>query len=153
MERIGRLAAALTIIIVTAGCYEHTYNTGQGATAAPVVYNEWHSQWLGGLIGERTLDIDVLCPSGNATIHDEQSFLNGLVSVLTVGIYSPTTVKIRCQGGRSAEVELSERDVIGILTAPAFMEWIEATMPERIEEARLGRQALDEDLQDGVLDW
>ena len=126
---------------------------GQGAAAAPIVYEEWQSQWLGGLIGERTLDIDVLCPSGNATIHDEQSFLNGLVSALTVGIYSPTTVKIRCEGGRSADIDLSEQDVIGIITAPAFMERIEAMMPERIDEARLGRQALEEDFQDGVLDW
>lgn len=152
MERIGRMAAALTFIIVTAGCYEHTYTLGQGAAAAPIAYEEWHSHWLGGLIGERTLNIDSLCPSGNATIHDEQSFLNGLVSALTVGIYTPTTVKIRCQGGQSAEVDLSEQDVIGIVTAPAFMERIEAMMPERIEEARLGRQALEDDLQDGVLD-
>ena len=153
MERIGRMAAALTLIIVTTGCFEHTYTMGQGASAAPVVYDEWHSQWLGGLIGERNLDINVLCPSGNATIHDEQSFLNGLVTVLTTGIYSPTTVKVRCEGGRSADVDLSRQEVIGIITAPAFLERIEAMVPERIEEARLGRQTLDEDVQDGVLDW
>ncbi len=143
MDRIGRMAATLTLIIVTTGCCEHTYTMGQGGVAAPIVYEEWHSQWLGGLIGERNLDINVLCPSGNATIHDEQSFLNGLVSALTFAIYSPTIVKIRCQGGQSAEVDLSEQDVIGILTAPAFMERIEAVMPERIELAGLGRQALD----------
>lgn len=153
MERIARMAAALTLIIVTTGCFEHTYTMGNGAVAAPVVYDEWQSQWLGGLIGERNLDIDVLCPSGNATIHDEQSFLNGLVTVLTTGIYSPTTVTVRCEGGRAVDVALSERDVIGILTAPAFMERIKGMVPDRIEEARLGRQALEDDLQDGVLDW
>ncbi|GMR14103.1 MAG: hypothetical protein BMS9Abin29_2336 [Gemmatimonadota bacterium] len=153
MERIGWMVAALMLIIVTTGCFEHTYTMGQDAAAAPIVYDEWQVQWLGGLIGERTLDIDVLCPSGNATIHDEQSFLNGLVSALTVGIFTPTTVKIRCEGGRSAEVDLAEEDVIGIVAAPAFMERIEAVMPERLEEARLGRQALAEDLKDRVLAW
>ena len=44
-------------------------------------------------------------------------------------------------------------DIFGIVTAPAFMERIEAMMPERSEEARLGQQTLEEDLEDGVLDW
>ena len=152
MERFARVAAALTLIIVATGCYEHTYTVGRGAPAGPVVYDHWENQWLSGLIGEKNLDIGVLCASGNATIHDEQSFLNGLVSALTFGIYSPTTVTIRCEGGQSAEVDLSERDVIGILTAPAFMERLEAVIPGRLEEARLSLQALEEDLQDGVLD-
>ena len=44
------------IVFSTTACYEHTFTVGQGARiAAPVVYQEWHSHWLGGLIGERTM--------------------------------------------------------------------------------------------------
>ena len=148
MIQMGRVAVALGLVIVTTGCYEHTYTVGQGAPAGPVVYQEWHNHWLGGLIGEKNLDMEVLCPSGNATIHNEQSFLNGLVSALTGGIYTPTTVRIRCDSGRSADIDLSEEQVLAIVTSSAFLERVERVMPGRLQEAQLGVQALEEDLQD-----
>ncbi len=146
MIQMGRVAAALGLVIATTGCYEHTFTVGQGAPAGPVVHEEWQDHCLGGLIGEKDLDIGQLCPSGNATIHDEQTFLNGLVSGLTGGIYSPTTVKVRCDSGRSAEVELSQSQVIAIVRSPAFLERVETVMPRRLEETQLGVQALEEDL-------
>ena len=85
MSGIGRMAAAAGLVMVTAGCYEHTYTVGRGAPAGPIVYEEWQNHWLGGLIGHDTHELETVCPSGNATIHDEQSFLNGLVSALTGG--------------------------------------------------------------------
>ena len=54
MISIGRMMAATGLIVVAAGCYEHTYTIGAGAPAGPVVYGEWQSHWLAGLIGERT---------------------------------------------------------------------------------------------------
>jgi hypothetical protein len=66
---------------------------GQGAPGAPVVYEEWQQKWLAGLIGDTNLDVEQRCPSGNATIHDEHTFLNGLVGILTPGIFTPTTVR------------------------------------------------------------
>ena len=148
MIQMGRVAVTLGLVIVTTGCYEHTYTVGQGAPAGPVVYEEWHNHWLGGLIGEKNLDVELLCPSGNATIHNEQTFLNGLVSALTVSIYTPTTVKIRCESGRSAEIDLSKEQILAIVTSSAFLERVESVMPGRLQEAQLGVQAQKEDLQD-----
>ncbi len=146
MIQMGRVAVTLDLVIVTTGCYEHTYTVGQGAPAGPVVYEEWHNHWLGGLIGEKNLDVELLCPSGNATIHNEQTFLNGLVSALTASIYTPTTVKIRCESGRSAEITLSEEQILAIVTSSAFLERVERVMPGRLQEAQLGVQAQEEDL-------
>ena len=148
MIQMGRVAVTVGLVIVTTGCYEHTYTVGQGAPAGPVVYEEWHNHWLGGLIGHKNLDVELLCPSGNATIHNEQSFLNLLAGVLTSGIYAPTTVKIRCDSGRSAEIALSDEQVLAIVTSSAFLERVERVMPGRLQEAQLGVQALEEDLQD-----
>jgi len=49
----ARVAWTLGLVIVTAGCYEHTFTIGQGAPTSSVVYEEWHNHWLSGLIGER----------------------------------------------------------------------------------------------------
>ena len=148
MIQMGRVMIGLGLVVVATGCFEHTYTLGAGAPTGPVVYDEWQNHWLSGLIGEKNLDLGVLCPSGNATIHDEQSFLNGLVAVLTVGIYSPTTVKIRCDGGRSAEINLPGEQVMTILRSPAFMQRMQELLPGQLEEARLGVQVLEEQLQD-----
>lgn len=129
-------------VLVATGCYEHTFTVGAGAPTGPVVYSEWHSSWLGGLIGERNIDVDEICPSGNATIHDEQSFLNGLVSALTAGIYTPTEVKIRCDTGQSVEIGLDEGELMTILTAPAFHERVEQVLPARLTEVEEGVRTL-----------
>ncbi|MDH3206790.1 MAG: Bor family protein [Gemmatimonadota bacterium] len=148
MIRSGRAAVTLGLMLVTTACYEHTYTVGLGAPTGAVVYEEWHNHWLGGLIGERNIDVALLCPSGNATIHNEQSFLNGLVEGLTVGIYAPTTVKILCRSGGSGDLGLSPDQVSSILTSPAFLQRVGRLLPGRLEEAQLGVEALQEDAQD-----
>ena len=148
MTKTGRVTTAALAAIAATGCIEHTYNVGTGAPVAPVVYEEWHHHWLGGLIGERTLDIERHCPSGNATIHNEQSFLNGLVSALTSGIYMPTTVTIRCENAENVDVELDEGQLMTILEAPVFVDRVERLIPSRLDEARHGVRVLQQDNQD-----
>lgn len=151
MARWGSGAVVAGALILT-GCLEHTYHVGRGAPRGPVVYEEWHHHWLGGLIGERTLDIREICPSGNATIHDEQSFLNGLVSALTSGIYMPTTVKIRCAGARRRgdieELQLDEGTVMSILEAPVFLDRVNELLPDHYPAVRQQVMALQQDIQD-----
>ncbi len=142
MNGLGRMTALLLTALVVTACYEHTYTVGTGAPEGRLVYDHWQNHWLGGLIGEETVDIAEICPSGNATIHDEQTFLNGLVSALTAGIYSPTEVKVRCRGGRGARIELSETQIQRIVRAPEFLDRVEAIAPERLEEAIAGVQEL-----------
>jgi hypothetical protein len=144
-----RMMTAMGFVLVVAGCYEHTFTIGAGAPAGPIVYDEWQTHWLSGLIGERTHDVSALCPSGNATIHDEQTFLNGLVSALTIGIYSPTKVTIRCSTGQSAQLELSRKEIVSILTAPEFRERLETMLPSRLREIDSRIKVLEEELADG----
>ena len=139
-----RTMTMLGLLAATTACYEHTFHVGSGAPAGPIVYQEWHSHWLGGLIGEREIDVARECPSGNATIHDEQTFLNGLVEALTTGIYAPTTVTIRCAGGGSSDVELGEKELMTILASPLFLERVERLVPERMHEAEVGIRALQQ---------
>ena len=142
----ARTIVPLCLAAIAAGCYEHTYTIGTGAQTGPLVYDHWQNHWLGGLIGEEIVDISEICPSGNATIHDEQTFLNGLVSALTVGIYTPTEVKSRCRGGRSGQLELDKATVRRIVAAPVFLERVEEIAPERLQEAINGATKLQEEL-------
>ncbi len=121
-----RRALTLVMLLSTAACYEHTYNTGAGAPNAPVVYQSWHNHRLGGLISpNQKIAIAEMCPSGNATIHEEVSFLNGLVGALAGEIYATTTVEVRCDT-RSADLDFSAADVERIVTSPGFFAWVVA---------------------------
>ena len=144
MTRIGRVVTAMGLVAVLAGCYEHTYTVGAGAPAGTLVYDHWQNPWLGGLIGEIDVEVGEVCPSGNATIHNEQSFLNGLVTALTVGIYTPTEVKIRCDTGQQDDLALSAEEVGRIMLAPAFLNRVETLLPVRFQEARLGVRAFED---------
>ena len=139
----GLMTATLVALLPLAACYEHTIEVGGGASPrAPLVYDHWQNYWLGGLIGHTKVDLEKVCPSGRATIEVRQTFLNGLVSGLTSGIYTPTTMKVRCQDGRRADVELDEADVAAIVAEPDFLLWVGAEMPERLEEVTSARAAL-----------
>jgi hypothetical protein len=126
--------ASLGLILATAACYEHTVEVGAGAPHAPVVYDHWENFWLGGLIGHTRVAVEEMCPSGDATIEAKQTFLNGLVTGLTGGIYSPTTLKVRCRNGRRADLELSTDDVQVIVADERFLEWVRQELPSRLED-------------------
>lgn len=139
----GLMTVTLVALMPLAACYEHTIEVGGGASPrAPLIYDHWQSYWLGGLIGHTKVDLEQMCPSGRATIEVKQTFLNGLVAGLTSGIYAPTTMRVRCEGGRSADVELDEADVAAIVAEPGFLLWVDAEMPDRLDEVTAARTAL-----------
>ena len=116
------------------GCYKHTFNVGQGAPNGKQVYNSWHAHWLFGIIGDKELDIDQICPSGNATIHNEISFVNGLVGALIGVVHYPTTVWIKCEQTTSA-LELSVDQAITLATHPDFLHYVGEVAPDLMEKA------------------
>ena len=135
-------AMTLVALLPLAACYEHTISVGGGAPQAPLVFDHWQNFWLGGLIGHTKVDLEEVCPSGRATIEARQTFLNGLVTALTSGIYSPTTVKVRCQRGRRADLELDEADVAAMVAQPEFLLWVGVDMPELSDEVAAAQVAL-----------
>ncbi len=142
-QKLVPLTLALTLVL--GACFQHTYTVGAGAPDGEIVYKNWHHHWLFGTIRpklQKELDVEKFCPSGNATIHEEVSFLNGLIDVLIGIIYSPTTVEIRCDNGERASLELSDDDVIAIVTDPLFLDVVTELAPERLEETRLALRAI-----------
>jgi hypothetical protein len=128
---------ALVVMLPLTGCFQHTFTVGIGAPEGELVYKAWHHHWLFGLIRpeyqEKVL-VTMVCPSGNATIHKETTFLNGLIDVLIGFIYSPTTVTITCDDGSQSPIELSADEVSEIVNDPLFLEVVAEEVPERLED-------------------
>lgn len=140
--KLGVEALVMTLLVAgAAGCYRHTFTIGTGAPTAPVSEEQWRHHWLWGLVSpDRELELREMCPSGNATIEVQQSFLNGLVASLTGAIYSPTTVRVRCAGG-TASLELDPGDLAAIAFDSDFLAWVGEVMPERLEEVERARRS------------
>jgi hypothetical protein len=139
MKRITISLAAMVLALILTACLQHTYDIGTGAPEGEIVYRNWHHHWLFGLIRpelQKQLDLEKFCPSGNATIHQEQSFVNGLINILIGVIYSPTTVEIRCDAGETARIELDGDVVARIVTDPRFEQLVLDLAPDRLAVTR-----------------
>ena len=122
----------LVIFVGVVGCHRHSFVVGSGGNlnVAPK-YSHWHAHWLFGLIGEETVEAKSVCPSGNATVKDQMSFLNGLVALFIGIVYSPTEVEIFCDdSGRSAKLMLSPEQMQKLALRPEVQEWIRFEDPE-----------------------
>lgn len=88
----------LTAILVLPACFRDATVTGLPMSERPEL-EEWRNHFLFGVVrGIRTDDVQLteVCPQGVARIETKQNGWNGVVSVLTMGIYTPTKLKIYC---------------------------------------------------------
>ena len=91
------LAAAM-LVLVQVACFHARVTTGR-PPGPDVIYRPWASAFLFGLVPPEILDGSTLCPAaGVATVETSHSFLNWLVGVGTVGIYTPMTITVTCAG-------------------------------------------------------
>ena len=100
MWRQSGLALALTAFLVT-GCYHQVVHTGATPATGNAVVKKTAAIFFFGLT-HAEINTTADCPSGVAVIETQQTFLNGLVSVLTLFIYTPRTVTITCAAGEDS---------------------------------------------------
>ncbi len=75
-------------------CYSYTSVVGEGAQGNQQV-TEWNHYVVYGLAPVGVSDSKEMAGGAkNYTVHTRQSFVNGLVSALTFGLYSPTTTTV-----------------------------------------------------------
>jgi hypothetical protein len=98
-----RWISASLLVLSTAGCFHQVVNTGR-TPGTTVVDKPWVSTWLWGLVAAQPIDARQACPSGIALITTEQSFVNSLVGIVTLGIYTPQHVMITCASGGTASL-------------------------------------------------
>ena len=97
MKSRSLLALAVMAVASTA-CYHQVVNTGRPASTT-VVDKPWVPTFIFGLVEAKPIDVRAQCPQGVAVVTTEQSFLNGLVGGLTLGIFTPQHVTVTCASG------------------------------------------------------
>lgn len=90
-----RWIGLVALVVSMTACYHQVVNTGQPAGNTEIDV-PWAQGWFWGLVAPKPIETRTQCPSGVATVMTETSFANGLVSVLTLGIYTPVHVRITC---------------------------------------------------------
>ncbi len=94
MRKIKLLSLALVSSFLLSSCFTYTTVVGDGAKENTEV-TKWNHYFLWGLADGEISDPTVLAgDSKDYKVKTEQTFVNGLVNVLTFGIYAPTTTTI-----------------------------------------------------------
>lgn len=102
MKRVT-LPIVLGLALGASGCYATTLRSGVMPEPKPSIEHDasWHHGVVFGIAElSGPYDLAELCPHGWAEITTETSFLNGLVDMITGGIYNPQTVTVRCAAAR-----------------------------------------------------
>jgi len=89
------LALLSAVAVLSAGCNHATIDTGLTPSTVKIE-NKWANGWVFGLVPPETVETAEECPDGVARVETELSFLNQLVSILTIGIYTPMSIVVTC---------------------------------------------------------
>lgn len=95
IKRTMKMAAILfASSMLLTSCYSYTSVVGRGAQENSET-TEWNHYLIGGLAPVDVSDSKEMAQGAeNYTVHTRQSFVNGLLSVLTCGIYTPTITTV-----------------------------------------------------------
>lgn len=90
-----RTTLVLLSTLALAGCYHARVETGL-APGSQVIDRAWAPGFVYGLVPPPTVEAGEACPDGVAVVETELSFLNQVVSALTLGIYTPMHIRVTC---------------------------------------------------------
>lgn len=93
-EALAALAACLSQV----GCGEVILRSGLPAGETAAAYRErWHGSLLFGMVEPQSAaGLGEICPRGWSEVRTSSSFITGVLSWGTLGIYTPTTVTVVC---------------------------------------------------------
>ncbi len=104
MKRGGRTAGLLLGLLFVGGCYRMAVLNGE-----PVPFIKDKKAPHHGIYSlveiSQVISLNEVCPSGFARIDEQVSFVNGLLSGLTNGVYTPSTVFVQCKDGAAHFLE------------------------------------------------
>ena len=115
-----KLGLLSVVAVLSAGCNHATIDTGL-TPSTEKIEDKWASGWIFGLVPPETVETAEECTNGVARVETELSFLNQLVGILTIGIYTPMSIVVTCALPGSDDTEASEQRSI-LLNPDASME-------------------------------
>src|SRR5688572_21394702 len=95
MKLLVARSVAVVGFVLSLGCYHATIETGAPASNE-VISKSFASGWVFGLVPPSTVATAAKCPNGVSKVETQLSFVNQLVSWLTLYIYTPMSIKVTC---------------------------------------------------------
>ena len=91
-------AFVLGVAITASACSTVTIHPKEiNPISSPPSYEETKSFYFWGLAGERRVNVTEACNGKEVTqMQSQQTFSNGLLGAITLGIYTPHSVKVWC---------------------------------------------------------
>jgi len=108
---ISTLFLFVFLAVGATGCYHATVETGLKASTE-VIEETFASSWIYGLVPPNTISTQAKCRHGVAKVETQHSFVNQLVSFITLGIYSPMNIKVTCAASGSAMIDGNTPDLV-----------------------------------------
>lgn len=105
-----RLLPMFFLLIPLSACYHATVTTGARPSNMKIE-NKWASSWVYGLVPPSAVETMDRCPAGVAQVDTQLSFLNQLVSGLTLGIFTPMEIVVTCADGENDHLPLAGSQV------------------------------------------
>lgn len=90
------------LFLYLGGCYHANVETGR-APGNQRIEKGWASAYLGGIISPESIDTKATCVNGVSRVETQHSFLNQLVGVATLAIYTPFSITVTCAAGPSPQ--------------------------------------------------
>lgn len=95
MRRIDYVLLSLFIGLTLPGCYKASFHRDPSVLRGEE-HDEWSDFFVFGLVGEETYDVHRFCSDEVAEVRTGGNFGTGVVSVATLGIYTPRKVYVTC---------------------------------------------------------
>jgi hypothetical protein len=98
--RFGSIWVSVWVLAVSA-CSTVTVNPdGRAKVTSEPSYQDSKSFYFWGLVGEHHVDVQRICNGKEPVqMQSQQTFKDGLLGVVTLGIYSPHSTKVWCSRG------------------------------------------------------
>lgn len=96
---ILRTGGALLAALYLSACATATIRPDGGTrVGGKPAYQETKNYFFWGLKGEHEIDVAAICKEkGVEQMQSQMTFVNGLLSAITLGIYAPRTAKVWCK--------------------------------------------------------
>lgn len=101
----------LGLMVLLSGCYAATVETGRPPSST-VIKKTFAASWIFGLVPPKTIETASTCPNGVSRVETQLSFVNQLVGMLTLGIYTPMQIVVTCASAQETGMNEAGIDII-----------------------------------------
>lgn len=93
-KTVSKFLAIAVMAILLTSCYSQTYTVGKGSQTGVVVKEKNHFAIYGLAVLNTSSPTEMAGDTTDYEVNTQHSFVDGLISGLTFGLYNPTTTKV-----------------------------------------------------------